>query len=182
MNYLPGGRQAYGAEFLAHAAAGTSDGKSFPAIDFVARGAANERNQLLAVGLGPAWFRWIGSRSFVSVNSTAMLGVERLDGTSLGLSTLRAGLGGGVALRQSTSTWGSFMLPAMRFTQFPEVESLMRDTTALTFELTGALDAPFTRLPQQSLGILIGIAWLHERFSRELPPQRRNPLILLPPR
>ena len=32
--------------------------------------------------------------------------------------------------------------------------------TAFTLELTGNMDLPFTRAPQYSLGLLVGIAWI----------------------
>jgi hypothetical protein len=43
--------------------------------------------------------------------------------------------------------------------------------TALTLELTGNMDLPFTRAPQYSLRLLVGIAWLQQK---EFVEERRT--------
>jgi hypothetical protein len=42
-------------------------------------------------------------------------------------------------------------------------------STALTLELSGAVDAPVTRAPEFSAGLLLGVTWLEQRHSVEVP-------------
>src|SRR5262249_32864214 len=50
----------FGSEVLGRAVLGSSEGKSFGGIEANARVLATSREQLLGVGLGPAWFRSFG--------------------------------------------------------------------------------------------------------------------------
>jgi len=47
----------------------------------------------------------------------------------------------------------------------PNYVMLVSNTTALTFEVSGSADLPFTRAPQYSLGFLLGVAWLDQSYS-----------------
>jgi len=157
VGYVENERPAYGGEALARAAAGSGDSTGFLALEGAARALATERSQVFALGLGPAWFGTFG-RGLVTVDATPMLGVERFDDRLLGLATLRAGVGGGFAFDESTQhsrgPWGEAAGGG-----YTRVVS----KTAITFEITGNMDLPFTRAPQYSLGLLVGIAWLQQK-------------------
>ena len=166
IGYVRGEDPAYGGEALGRLALGQGGRKGFLAVETAARAFATEQSQVLGLGLGPAWFGTYGP-GLVTVDATAMLGAERFDNRLLGLGTLRAGVGGGVVLDGSThyrlSPWGEEM-PG---------RTNIEEKTALTLELTGNMDLPFTRERQYSLGLLVGIAWLlQEEYvsGRQYPP------------
>ncbi|MGC4089322.1 MAG: hypothetical protein QM756_15835, partial [Polyangiaceae bacterium] len=54
------------------------------------------------VGMGPAWFRSFG-RGLLTVDATALLGGEVLDGLAPGMGTLHAAVGGGYAFSSTKS-------------------------------------------------------------------------------
>ncbi|MGC4088974.1 MAG: hypothetical protein QM756_13955 [Polyangiaceae bacterium] len=167
-SYLPNSQRAHGGQLLMRAAAGTSNGNGFPAFEVASRLLVNRRAQILGVGMGPAWFRSFG-RGLLTVDATALLGGEVLDGSVLGMGTLHAAVGGGYAFSSTKSVLRRVPLPESNVGQ-PETQETITDKTALTLELTTAMDAPFTRAPQYSLGLLLGIAWVHERYTVSLPP------------
>jgi hypothetical protein len=163
-----------GAEALGRAVAGESNGKSFLGIEGAARVLVTGNRQLLGVGPGMAWFGSFG-RALVTLDGTPMLAFEHVPGSVLTVGTLRAGVGVGYAFEHSTatSTFGGPWMP------LPGFATEITKTTALTFELTGAVDAPVTRAPQFSAGILLGLAWLEQRHTVEalpLPDLLLNPL------
>ena len=151
VGYVKQERPAYGGEAMARIAAGAGGDEGFLALEGAARAFATERSQVLDLGLGPAWFGTFG-QGLVMVNATLMLGAEHFDDKLLGLGTLRAGVGGGVVLDESTHSSGATIggLGSKRAVR----------KTAFTLDLTGNMDLPFTRAPQYSLGLLVGIAWL----------------------
>src|SRR6187399_86874 len=65
----------WGGEVLGRAVLGSSEGGSFGGIEANARVLATSREQLLGVGLGPAWFRSFG-RGLFTLDATPMLAFE----------------------------------------------------------------------------------------------------------
>jgi hypothetical protein len=179
VGYVKHERPAYGGEALARVAAGGGDTTSFLALEAAARALATERSQVLGFGFGPAWFGTFG-RGLVTVDATAMLGAEHFDDRLLALGTLRAGVGGGVTFARSTkyrnSFWGEPFPGGGYTTQISR--------TVVTLELTGNMDLPFTRAPQYSLGLLVGIArlsqseYVHGHGVVEPEPAGFGPIII----
>jgi hypothetical protein len=155
---------ALGAEALGRAVVGESNGKSFLGLEGVARVLVTGDRQLLGAGPGMAWFGSFG-RGLVTLDGTPMLAFEHVPGSVLTVGTLRAGVGLGYAFEHSTAT-STFGGPWM----MPGFATEITKTTALTIELTGAVDAPVTRAPQFSAGILLGLAWLEQQHTVEAPP------------
>jgi hypothetical protein len=153
-----------GGEVLARDVIGDSDGKALFGFETSGRLLATSREQLLGIGVGPAWLGSFG-RGLVTLEGTPMLGFEHVPGSVLTLGTLRGGIGFGYAFERTTS-WHDLLWPDPSF-----VHELTK-STALTFELTGAVDAPVTRAPEYSVSVLIGVAWLEQwhAFRREEAP------------
>ena len=155
----------YGAEVLGRAVIGESNGTSFTGFEGAGRLLATADRQLLGAGLGPAWFGSFG-RGLVTLEGTPMLAFEHMPGSVLTIGTLRGAVGFGYALQKSSAT-SNHTMPWM----VPGFATEVTKSTALTLELTGALDAPVTRAVQFSAGVLLGIVWLEQRHSVEaLPP------------
>ena len=168
----------YGAEALGRAVVGESTGTSFVGFESAARLLATADRQLLGGGLGPAWFGSFG-RGLVTLEGTPMLAFEHVPGSVLTVGTLRGAVGFGYAFEKSSATSHQTM-PWM----LPGFATEITKTTALTLELTGALDAPVTRAVQYSASVLVGIVWLEQSHAVEMPVPwqlRRPPLILLRP-
>lgn len=168
----------YGAEALGRGVVGESNGKSFTGFEAAARVLATSERQLLGVGLGPAWFGSFG-RGLVTVEGTPMLAFEHVPGSVLTVGTLRGAVGFGYAFEKSSATSHQSM-PWM----LPGFATEITKSTALTLELTGALDAPVTRAVQYSAAVLLGIAWLEQRHAVETPQPwqlQRGPLIFAKP-
>lgn len=147
--------QRWGGEGLGRAVIGNSSGSSFLGAEAAARVLATSREQLAGVGLGPAWFGSRG-RGLLTLDATPMLAFEHVPGSLLTIGTLRGGLGVGYAFEHSTS-WHESPWPD------PSFVHQVTTSTALTLEVSGALDAPITRAPEYSVGILLGVAWLDQR-------------------
>jgi hypothetical protein len=97
------------------------------------------------------------------------------DERALALGTLRASVGGGFAFRQTSHTIREYSIPEVRVAP-PSFVQVIRERTAVTLELTSGMDAPFTRAPQFSLGLLLGIAWLEETYTTDAGPPLGTPL------
>lgn len=177
-SYVPDRPTTYGAEGLARSVIGESNGTSFAGFESAARFLATSDRQLLGGGFGPAWFGSFG-RGLISLEGTPMLAFEHVPGSVLTVGTLRGALGFGYAFEKSSATSHQSM-PWM----IPGFATEITKTTALTLELTGALDAPVTRGVEYSVGVLLGIAWLEQRRSVELPAPwqlQRMPIVLVKP-
>jgi len=124
-------------------------------MEAAARVLATSREQLAGVGFGPAWFGSHG-RGLLTLDGTPMLALEHVPGSVLTVGTLRGGLGVGYAFEHSTS-WHETPWPD------PSFINQVTTSTALTLELTGAIDAPITRAAEYSVGVLLGVVWLDQR-------------------
>jgi hypothetical protein len=165
---VPNERGTYGAEFLARTAAGTGDSVGFGAVEAVARMQGTRHTQLFTFGLGPAWFG-APRAGLVTLDFTPMLGLERIDEKLIALTTLRGGGGFGLALERTEARREPLWSGPMNRGDFEEVTV---DETALTLELVGGLDVPATRDAQFSAGLLVGIAWITQRYTEERPAMR----------
>jgi hypothetical protein len=143
-----------GGEGLGRAVIGNSTGQSLLGLEASGRVLATSREQLAGIGCGPAWLGSFG-RGLATIEGTPMLAFEHVPGSVLTLGTLRGALGLGYAFEHETS-WHDAPSPDPAF-----VHALTK-STALTLELSGALDAPVTRSPEYSVSVLIGIAWLEQ--------------------
>lgn len=154
--YVRDDPRRFGGEVLGRAIAGSSEAGSFLGVEANARVLATSREQLVGVGLGPAWFRSFARRGLFTLDGAPMLAFEHVPGSLLTVGTLRGGVGFGYAVEKSSGRYST--------SPWPDPSFLHRRTrsTALTFELTGALDAPVTRTVEYSWGVLIGVAWLEE--------------------
>ena len=166
--YVRHEQHRWGGEALGRAVVGNSSGRSFLGAEAAARVLATSREQLAGFGLGPAWFGSRG-RGLLTLDATPMLAFEHVPGSLLTVGTLRGGWGFGYAFEQNASSHAS--------PWDPWVESRVARTTALTVELSGAIDAPITRAPEYSVGVLIGIVWLDQRTTND----RRNLPLLFGP-
>lgn len=161
----------FGGEALGRAVLGNSDGNSFLGTEAVGRVLVTSREQLLGAGLGAAWFGSFG-RGLVTLDGAPMLAFEHVPGSLLTVGTLRGGIGLGYAFEKSSARYSSPWPD-------PSFHNVVTRSTALTLELTGAIDAPITRGAEYSVGILLGIARLvqHETVRSEpgdllFPPGR----------
>jgi len=161
--------QRFGAEALGRAVVGDSSGRSFLGTEAVARVLATSREQLLGAGLGAAWFGSLG-RGLVTLDGTPMLALEHVPGSVLTIGTLRGGLGVGYALEKSTGRYASPWPD-------PSFHHLVKRSTVLTVELTGAIDAPITRGAEYSVSVLVGIARLEEHEMVPAEPGELQPFL-----
>ena len=144
---------------------GNSSGASFLGAEAAARVLATSREQLAGVGFGPAWLGSRG-RGLLTLDATPMLAFEHVPGSLLTVGTLRGGLGVGYLFEHSTS-WHETPWPD------PSLIHQVTKSTALTVEVSGAVDAPVTRAPEYSVAILLGVVWLDEQSfidRRDAPP------------
>lgn len=163
--------QRLGGEALARAALGNGSERSFLGTEAAGRLLATSREQLLGAGLGALWFGSFG-RGLMTLDGTPMLSFEHVPGSVLTVGTLRGGVGLGYALDKSSGRYSS---------PFPDPSfyHVVTRSTALTLELTGAIDAPITRGAEYSVGLLLGVAWLEQHDTVRGEPGM--PFIHLPP-
>jgi hypothetical protein len=161
---------SYGDELRLRAAAGTSDGSALTVAEAEARLVVSQRTQGLWVGVGPTYLHWLGPTA-ITLSCAPALGVETFDRTLFASAGLHGGLGLGVVLSDAESErfphgWLPWPEPGM---PQPRYLAITRRRTLLTLELTGGADA---RASGASLaaGLLIGLAWSDERYTREAPP------------
>jgi len=168
--YPDDGAPSYGGELRVRRGSGESDAEEAALLEVGGRLLVTERTQAIGAGMGGAYLHWLGP-SAVTASIMPGLGVERFREKAFMNFSLHAALGTGLVLKESIGRddrWHLFMPPEMTL-PMPQRISLKRKRVVLTLDFTGSIDARTTRQPLYGVGILVGIAWIVERYDVDAP-------------
>jgi hypothetical protein len=162
--YPDDGEPSYGDELRLRTGAGTSDGDDLAVAETGMRLLVTERSQSLGAELGPAYVLWLGPSAFTA-SFTPGLGVEHFDDKVFFNASLHGALGTGIVLDERVRRDHSWNW-LVQMEGVPEgPPHVIRKRIVLTLDIAGGLDARTTRDPLFTVGVLVGIAWVNERYT-----------------
>lgn len=183
---LPGnGHESYGEQISVHRGIGTSDFDSIGIAEYEARLLVTEETQALSLGAGYSGMKWWGS-GLAFVNLDPALGLEITREKPLGNAGLHGALGFGFTFDEQRSQrpvhWRPDVVDPCPFRDCSVFQTIERNRSLITLELTGSADLRGTRQPLYTLGLLLGVTFTNEQDDVELPPiPPRFPFRLAPP-
>jgi hypothetical protein len=158
--------------------AGGSDSQEASFLEYGGRLLVTERTQAIGVGMGGAYLRWLRP-GVLMASIMPGLGVERFRDKPFMNLSLHGSLGTGFVLKEGLRRDRSWALTPEMVGLPDGTISVVRGRFLLTLDVTGAIDARTTRQPLYGIGILVGLAWIAERYEVDVPEpfDPMNPLL-----